>query len=429
MSFRFLQVAAMAVAMVTLVSSGADWPRWRGLANDGRLAGGDRLPAALEAEPKVLWEVPAGEGLASPVVGGGRVLAFDNQAGRETLRALDAATGRELWRADVDEPFSDSQGPTGPRNTPLIDGDRAYAVSCRGELQCRAMSDGALRWRVSYITNFQAVFVGEKGNAPGASRHGNDGSPLIDGPHLLALAGGTNGAGVVCLDKLTGSVVWKSTSEQAGYAPPVVTSWHGTPTVLAYTVSGLVGLRRSDGVELWRHPIKTSFARHVTTPIVAGDLVVVSSHEVGLMAVRVANAGASWTAAQAWVSKEAAINYASPVAVGGFLYGVGPAKDLICVELATGRIAWRQADAFHTAAGKAYAGMLSDGVRVLMLTDGGELRLFDADPAAYRETGRAQVCGANWCQPAWSEGILSMRDGLTKQGGRWKAVRLAPPSS
>ncbi len=406
-------------------AEGADWPRWRGPANDGFLPAGVRLPTTLPEEPKSVWDVPAGEGLSSPVVAQGRVLAFDNQGGRETLRALDLASGRELWRADLDEPFSDSQGPTGPRNTPVIDGDRVYAVSCRGELHCRALADGALRWRVNYTTDFEAVFVGEKGNTPGAARHGNDGSPLVDGAHLIAFAGGTNGAGVVCLDKLTGAVVWKSTRDQAGYAPPVVAPLLGTPTVLAYTASGLVGLRRSDGVELWRHPIKTAFARHVTTPIAKGDLVVVSSHEVGLMAVRVAVSGDRWTATPAWVSKEAAVNFASPVAVGGFLYGVGPAKDLVCVEIATGRVAWKQADAFSTAGGKAYAGMLTDGGQLLMLTDTGELRLFAADPAAYREAGRAQVCGANWCQPAVADGVVYLRDGLTKAGGRWKAIRLA----
>jgi outer membrane protein assembly factor BamB len=427
MHFSWILAAVLATSGASVLAVGDDWPRWRGPANDGSLPAGVRLPATLAEELPVLWDVAAGEGLSSPVVAQGRVLAFDNQGGREVLRALDATSGREIWRADIDEPFSDTQGPTGPRNTPVIDGDRVYAVSCRGELHCRALADGALRWRVNYTTNFQAVFVGEKGSAPGASRHGNDGSPLVDGAHLLAFAGGTNGAGVVCLDKMTGALVWKSTSDQAGYAPPVVASLHGVPTVIAYTVNGLVGLRRSDGAELWRHPIKTAFARHVTTPIVHGDRVVVSSHEVGLMAIGITRSGDAWSASPAWVSKEAAVNYASPVAVGGFVYGVGPAKDLVCVEISSGRIAWKQTDAFTTAAGKAYAGLLTDGTKLLMLTDSGELRLFAAEPAAYRELGRTQVSGANWCQPAVAGGVVYLRDGLSKSGGRWKAVRWSAP--
>jgi outer membrane protein assembly factor BamB len=372
----------------------------------------------------VVWQVPAGEGLASPVVARGRVLAFDNQDDRETLRALDAASGKEVWRAAIDEPFTDTQGPRGPRNTPLIDEDRAYAVSCRGELHCRNLLDGSLVWRTSYSKDFGAVFVGEQGNAPGASRHGNDGSPLIDGDHLLAPVGSTQGAGVVCFTKRTGEVIWKSTSDQAGYAPPVVTTLHGEAQVVVYNAAGVVGLRRSDGLERWRFPIKTAFARHVTTPVVVGDTVLVSSHQAGHFAIRITREGDAWSASQAWVSKDAAINFASPVAVDGFLYCVGPARNLVCIEASTGRIQWSQNGVFQTSADKAHGGFVTDGKRVLTLTDSGELVLLAADPQGWRPLGRTQVSGLTWCNPAYAGGVVYLRDGLRKEG-RWKAVRIA----
>lgn len=411
------------VATLGAVAS-SDWPRWRGPRNDGHLPPGAPALSRLPEEPKVIWSVPAGEGLASPVVAAGVVLAFDNQAGKETLRALDAATGNPKWSAAIDDPFSDTQGPTGPRNTPVIDGDRVYAVSCRGELQCRKFNDGSLLWRANFVRDFEAVFIGERGSAPGASRHGNNASPLVDGPHLLVCVGGTNGAGVVCFDKIKGDVVWKSTSDQAGYAPPVVATLQGRAQVICYTATGVVGLDRATGEVLWRVPVKTSFARHVTTPIVEKDLVIVSSHEAGLLGIGVARTGDAWSAETRWKSKEAAINYASPVAVGGHLYGVGPAKDLVCVDLQSGAVRWSRKDAFSTSAGKSYAGFIAMGERILMLTDGGEVRLFGASPEAYREAGRAQVCGANWCNPAYADGILYLRDGLAASGGNWKAVAL-----
>jgi hypothetical protein len=163
----------------------ADWPRWRGPGNDGHAPAGSKPLDSLPLDAAFVWQVPAGEGLASPVVAHGRVFAFDNQDGQETLRALSVDTGRELWRAAVDAPFSDSQGPTGPRNTPVVDDDVVYAVSCRGELQCRNTSDGALVWRTSFVKDHEAVFVGESGSTPGAARHGNNGSPQVDGDHLI----------------------------------------------------------------------------------------------------------------------------------------------------------------------------------------------------------------------------------------------------
>lgn len=414
----------LVLVLVLDAARAADWPRWRGPANDGHAPAGTPPIATLPAEPRVLWQVPAGPGLASPVVAGGVVLAFEAQDGMETLRAFDAQTGAERWRAAIDEPFSDSQGPTGPRSTPLVDGDRAYAVSCRGELQCRALADGKLIWRVNYLTNFGASFTGEKGNTPGAARHGNNGSPLVDGDHLLACPGGTNGAGVVCLDKRTGAVVWKSLDDMAGYVPPVVAELAGRRQVIAFTAEGVVGLDRRDGRELWRVPVKTAFARHAATPVVVGDLVIAGSHQAGLLGLRVTAAGDGCQVTTVWTSKEAAPNFASPVAVDGHVYGLGPAKNVVCVEAATGALKWSQPGVFTTSADKAFGGFLAVGPRILTLTDAGELVLFDADPAAYRERGRAQVAGVNWCNPALADGVLYMRDGL-KQAGAWRAVKLA----
>jgi hypothetical protein len=45
-----------------------------------------------------------------------------------------------------------------------------------------------------------------------------------------------------------------------------------------------------------------------------------------------------------------------------------------------------------------------------VLTDGGQLLLVAADPSQYKEVARAQVCGQNWCNPAYADGKLYLRD-------------------
>ena len=52
------------------------------------------------------------------------------------------------------------------------------------------------------------------------------------------------------------------------------------------------------------------------------------------------------------------------------------------------------------------------------------LRPANTDSAAYRELGRAQITGVNWCNPAFANGVLYLRDGL-KRDGTWRAVELA----
>jgi outer membrane protein assembly factor BamB len=354
--------------------------------------------------------VKVGEGQASPVVSGGKLFYLDNQAGRETVHAIDSATGKPLWSAPLDEAFKDSQSTPGPRCTPLVNDGRVYAQSCRGELQCLDVKDGKLVWHLSYVANLGAVFIGEKGQASGATRHGYNGSPLIDGDRLFTCAGGTNGAGVVCLDKVNGKVIWKSQNDAASYAPPILATLAGRKQIVAFTVDGLIGLDAPDGQLLWRVPFKTTFGRHVTTPVTAGDVVAISSHEFGLVGVRVAKAGSGQTAAAVWTNKPAAINFASPVVVGRHLYGVGPAKDLVCVDMESGKSAWAKEGYFTSAAGKAHGAFLVMDRTLLVLTDGGQLLLVAADPAECRELGRAQVCGFTWCNPAYADGSLFLRD-------------------
>lgn len=414
--------AALALSLASgLAATAADWPQWRGPARTGHAAPDAKLISKLPAEPKVLWRIKAGDGLASPVVAGGRAFLFDTQDGQETLRCVNAADGKELWRTPIDAPFKDSQGPAGPRSTPVVDGDRVYAQSCRGELQCLAVADGKKLWSANFTKDFNGLFIGEKGAAQGAMRHGNSGPPAIDGDHLIAQVGSTNGASVVCFDKKTGKVIWKSQNDVAGYGAPIIESDTGVKHVVSFTADGVIGLQPDSGELIWRVPVKTTFARHAATPVIAQNMIIVSSHQVGLIGINLSKAGAR----QKWVNKQAAINFASPVAVGQHLYGLGPAKNVQCVELATGDVKWSQNGWVTSSADKAYGGFIVLGENILLLTDSGTLILFAADPKAARELGRVQVCGANWCNPAYVDGTLFLRDG-NRQGGEWMAVSLVP---
>ncbi|HEX7859429.1 MAG TPA: PQQ-binding-like beta-propeller repeat protein [Verrucomicrobiae bacterium] len=412
---RFLLLIFCAVSVLA-----ADWPQWRGPNRDGHVPAGSKMITKLPGEPKVVWKMKAGAGLASPVVAGDKVFHFDAVEKRETLHALKRETGEKIWSVVIDETFHDNQGPDGPRCTPLVDGEKVYAVSCRGKLVCLNVADGKEVWSKSYVEDFGAVFIGEKGNIPGAARHGNNGTPLIVGNRLYALAGGTNGAGVVCLEKNSGKLIWKSQNDMAAYAPPEIAKAGGMEQLLAFTVDGLIGLDPASGDLFWRVPIKTAYGRHVTAPVWHEDVVVVSSHQAGLIGTKVSGKHGE----QAWVSKESAINTASPVAKGNYLYGIGARKDLICVEISSGKQMWSKEGYFQTSADKAYGGFILVGENVLCLTDTGSLVMFAADPMGFREVGQAQVCGANWCNPAYADGRLYLRDG-NKGAGELMVLELA----
>jgi len=396
-------------------ASAGDWPRWRGPLNTGEAIGESAL-SSLPTTPKPLWQADLGEGFSSPVVSKGKVAILDNENGRETLRLFRSTDGTRLWSTGIDDVFKDSQGPPGPRNTPVFDDNRIYAVSCKGELQCRSVADGKLLWRTSYTNDLGAFFLGEKGTAPGATRHGNNGSPLIDGNYLIAPVGGTNGHSIVAFHKLTGKVVWHSQNDIAGYGAPIVAKVAGVKQVIAFTADGLIGLNRDSGNLLWRVPMKTAFARHVMTPVVWNDIVVAGSHQIGLVGIKLSRVGKAIKAEQAWLNKEASPNFAHPVARGPHLFNLGPRKNLQCIDLATGKVLWSEDGLFMTSADKAYAGFVLIRDHLLTLTDTGELALVKAQPDRCEIVSRTQVSGPSWANPAYVNGTVYLRDGIKGKG-------------
>jgi len=87
-----------------VATQAADWPGYRGANQDGISTEKANLQWDFN-KPKVLWKVPVNTGFSSFVVGGGKaftqVVRVLNNEPRELCVALDAATGTELWAADV----------------------------------------------------------------------------------------------------------------------------------------------------------------------------------------------------------------------------------------------------------------------------------------------------------------------------------------
>ena len=391
-------------------ASGGDWPQWRGPGRDGHAAPGEVLPAVL---PEVLasrWKVPAGGGFASPVVVGDRVFVVDEQDGRETARALDGGTGREIWRQAWGESFGDEWG-SGPRTTPVAAEGRLFVQSVRGEFACLDQADGRAIWTVSFARDYGVAFVGGSDQYDAASRRrGHNGSPVVLRDRVYVPVGSTNGATVVCFDAATGREQWRAGGDETAYAALVTGRLAGREQVVAYTAFSLMGLDAAGGGVLWRLPLKTHANRHAVTPVLLGDDVVVSSHSLGLRRFTLQQGGGTeFRAEPKWSVPSLKTSLATLVSVGDHLYGQGPDRNFLCVESATGTVKWSK-PGFGEQALVAYAATLAVGDRLLVATEKGELVVVAADPAAYRELARWQVCGRTWSHPALAGGRLYLRD-------------------
>ena len=385
----------------------SDWPQWRGPSRTGHAAAGVPALTALPKELKPVWKIAIGGGFSSPIVAGDKLIYLDEQDGKEVAHVLQAATGHEIWRAPFADSFGDEWG-SGPRSTPFADEGRLYVQSCRGEFACLNLADGKPVWRTSFEKDFGVRFLGSKANEGTATRRGHNGCGVIDGQRLVLPVGGTHGASLVCFDRKTGQVLWKSGHDEAAYSSLMVAPLAGVKQVVAFTADALLGADLQDGTILWRVPLKTSAKRHAATPVILGDHVLVNSHSLGLLCFKISKDSGGLKATEAWANKSLKINVSTPVVVGQHLYCQGPNKDYVCVEAATGQLKWSQPG--FGQGRKDNSSTIVVGDKLLALTEEGTLLLLAASPAKYTELGRLQVCGNTWCFPAYANGQLFVRD-------------------
>lgn len=385
----------------------ADWPQWRGPGRDGHAPPGATEVRALPKELEPVWKVTLGPGFSSPIVVDGRVICLDAEGGKEVVHALEAATGREVWRHELAEAFGDEWG-TGPRSTPFASGDLVFAQSCNGEFRCLALADGKLQWRVNFA-DYGIEFLGSKAKEGTAARRGNNGSGIADDERVYVPVGSPQGATIVAFDQRSGKELWKSLNDEAAYSSLIMARLADATQLIALTADALVGLEPTSGRLLWRVPFRTAAKRHAATPVVVGDMVIVNSHTIGLVATRIAREGEGFTATPAWANKALKINLSTPVRVKDHLYCQGASRDYICVEAISGKLVWSQSGFGRSH--KDNCSTIAVGSNLLVLTEDGQLLLIAADPARYTELGRLQVCGNTWSHPALADGRLFVRDG------------------
>ena len=405
--------AILATLIVSTVSLHAlDWPQYRGAAGDGRTA--EKIVKPWPATgPKVLWKVAAPGGFSSFSVAGGKaftlVLRDIDGASQETLLALDANTGKELWIAPLgsvkfdgggDSGTNDNKGGDGPRSTPTSDGAHVFTLSSKLVLQSFDAAAGKAAWTKDLIAEHKGRNI----------QWQNAASPLLEGG-LLFVAGGGPGESLLAVDPKDGKVVWKAFDEKMTHATPVPATILGQRQVIFFLQSGLLAVEPKTGRELWRYNFNYSTST-AASPVVVDDIVYCSAgYGVGAGAARITKSGDAFTATEIYRmrgNKPLANHWSTPVAKQGHLYGLfqfkeygsGPMK---CIDIANGTVKWEQP-------GFGPGQVILAGDQVIVLSDAGELVLIDAKPDAYKELARADVLdGKCWSTPVLANGRIFAR--------------------
>jgi len=372
-----------------------EWTQWRGPERDGHSTESGLAASWPTSGPKLLWKSESlGAGYASYSFSDGRIITQGQADGRQFVIALNEADGKQLWRTDSGTAFSERRG-NGPRGTPTIDGERVYAENGQGVLVCLNAADGKKLWSIDLLKTFGASNI----------RWGMSESPLVDGEKLIVQPGGTK-ASIVALNKADGSVIWKSGSDRAGYSSVIVVEAAGVRQYITLTASAAVGVRASDGKELWRYGKVSNRTANVATPVFHNDHVFVSSdYGTGCALLKLRAEGDGVVAEEVYFNRDMKNHYSSSVLIGDYLYGYS-SRILTCMQLGTGEVLWRD-----RSVGKGQV-IVADG-KLYLLGEDGVVGLAVPEPGGYREISRFDIGRGNfptWTLPAISGSKLYLRD-------------------
>jgi hypothetical protein len=377
----------------------ADWPQFLGPHRNGVSAETGLRGGWPRKGPAVLWERSVGEGYSSPVVADGRLILFHRVGAREVVEALDAGSGKGLWKFAYPTAYEDPFGKgNGPRATPAVAGDRVYTLGAAGVLTCLGVKDGKKVWQRALHKDYTVP----------PSFFGVGTSPLVEGGLVLVNVGAP-GAGIVAFDRDTGKERWRVTDDEASYASPVAATI-GVRHVLFFTRTGLVSVDPAAGTvrfrKRWRSRIHASV--NAASPVVLGGRYVFLSacYGTGAVLLKVRKDGVD----EVWKGNDSlSCHFDTPVPVGPYLFGCDGRQEegarLRCIAWKDGKVRW-------TKEGFGCGSVVAAGGKLFGLSEAGELILADASGDRYKELARAAVLrGPCRAGLALAGGRLYARDG------------------
>lgn len=422
-------VAALVFLLTTSHGVAAeDWPEWRGKGRLGVWAEDGILEVFPEEGLEVKWRTTLGSGYAGPSVAGGRIFVTDfrptqRNRGFERALALDEETGEILWEHEWEVDYTGLQlvYAIGPRATPTVDGDRVFVLGAMGRLVALAVDTGEVLWQKDFVRDYEAS----------VPVWGMPSAPLVDGERVIALAAGEPNAKVVALHRDTGKEIWRALSSdwEPGYSQPVIFSPGGKRRLMIWHPRALSVLDPVSGTVEWEKPFVVTMGMTVSTPILEGRHLFVSSFYDGARMWKLDENGSE--AVLLWESSgesevqsdkiHTLINTA--VIQGDYLYGIDSYGQVRCLELETGKRVWESLNVTREKQRWAAAFFVRLDDRYFINNDRGELIIARFSPEGFQEISRTQLIeptspttrrrelnAVHWSHPAYANRHIVVRN-------------------
>lgn len=393
-----------------------DWPQWMGPDRDNQWKEAGILEKFPEGGPKILWRSPIAGGYAGPAVVGGKVYItdyvtsddvkvgnFERQefTGTERVLCLDEATGKQIWKHEYSVKYSVSY-PSGPRCTPNVDGDFVYTLGSEGHLFCFKTDDGSVVWSKQLKQEYKT-----KAALWGYSAH-----PLIDGDHLLTLAGG-EGSHIVALNKLTGAEVWRSsTAREQGYSPPTIIEYADARQLILLKPDSVSAVNPADGSEYWSVPYDATSGSIIMSPVMVGQYLYVAGYSSKNLLLKMNSDNPGVT--EVWRDKRNMISPVNvqPTVIDNIVYGFDQKGVMRAIQIPDGEKLWESSDVIgKRPSGSDTALFVRQADRFWFFTELGDLVIGKLSPEGFEEIDRANVIKATnlafgrdvvWSMPAFA---------------------------
>jgi len=384
-------------AMTVAVAGGQEWPQWRGPGRDGV------VPSFQEPQtwPDRLgehWKVEVGAGYATPIVAGERVYVFSREGEDEVMRALDAASGKTLWRTPYPASFKMNPGTKrhgpGPKSTPTLANGRLFTLGISGIVSAFEARSGKILW--------------QKPAPPVEPLYHTAMSPLVDGNLVILHVGGHDRGALTAFAAMTGDVRWSWSGDGPAYGSPLTLDLGGTRQVATFTQKSFVGVSLETGRLLWQRPYTTASTTTSQTPLLYKDLVIESGRNNGFTAFHVVRDGERWATRDVWHTDEVSVHLSDCVILDHVLFGLSHLNrgEYFALDLDTGKVLWksepRQAE---------HAALVRAGRTIFSLEEDGELVVLRASATGFEPVKRYTVATSEtWGQPAIAGNRIFVRD-------------------
>ncbi len=397
------RAAAPGASDGAVLSAEPGWPQWRGPGRDGHSAETGLLQAWPEGGPRLLWQAGGlGLGWASAITSRDTVYVTGDVGDQLVIRALDR-DGSVRWCATNGAAWKGSY--PGARACPALANGRLYHLNAHGRVACLDAATGRELWTADLAARF----------ACRVHTWALSECVLLDGSRLLVTPAG-EGALMAALDSATGATVWTAApiaGEQPSYCSPLLVRHAGRRLALNCTSRHAWAVDADTGQRAWTIPFQGRWYVTTATPVYGGGRVFLAAPD-GPGGRQFLLAASNAVPVETWNSPVDALT-GGALLCGGRLYANGckSTKTLHTLDWESGRVLGDLPRLRPGASSHPSAALLWADGRVYAFFEYGTLALLKPAPTGLEVVGRVDLVPGPprdaWAHPALCDGRLYVR--------------------